>query len=66
MSYILFQGILLFICNFPIHIGGRTSKFLMSVIALPDHIPDCCWTSLLLNRSHQTLVMYKFTAVSIV
>lgn len=32
MSYILFQGILLFICNFPIHVGGRPSKFLMSVI----------------------------------
>lgn len=65
MSYILFQGILLFICNFPIHTEERTSKFLMSVIALPDHIPDYCWMSLLLSRSHQTLVMYKFTAVSI-
>lgn len=32
---------------------------------LSDHIPDYCWTSLLLTRSHQTLVMYKFTAVSI-
>lgn len=66
MSYILFQGSLLFICNFPTHNGGKPSKFLMSVIALPYHIPDCCWKSLLLNRSHQTPVMYKFTAVSIV
>ncbi len=58
MSYILFQGILLFICNFPTHIGRRPSRFLMSVIAPPDHI--------LLTRPHPTPMMYKFTAVSIV
>lgn len=31
-----FRGILLFICNFLIHIGGRASYFRMSVIALPE------------------------------
>lgn len=30
-----------------------------------DPVLASCWTSLLLTRSHQTPVMYKFTAVSI-
>lgn len=38
----------------------------MSAIThMSDHIPECCWKSLLLNISNQTLVVYKFTAVSI-